>query len=145
MSPSTALRPRAGEAAPWLSFLRHDLVAVVLAGLAAVLVTAWLVDSPARVPLTVVNNTNYELTIATSKPGTNSWLPLLVINPGEERTVQGTIDPGPEWLFRFAGQGQDGGESAVTRDELRDAGWRFEVPAQVAAQLEDAGATPPPR
>lgn len=145
MSPSTALRPRAGETAPWRSFLRNDLVAILLAGLAAVLVTTWLVDSPARVPLTVVNNTNYELTIASSKPGTNSWLPLLVINPGEERTVQGTIDPGPEWLFRFAGQGQDGGEIAVTRDELRDAGWRFEVPAQVVAQLEEAGATPPPR
>ena len=108
-------------------------------------ITTWLVDSPARVPLTVVNNTNYELTIATSKPGTNSWLPLLVINPGEERTVQGAIDPGPEWLFRFAGQGRDGGEIAVTRDELRDAGWRFEVPPAVVAQLEEAGATPPPR
>jgi hypothetical protein len=145
MSPSTALRPRAGEAAPWRSLLGHDLVAIVLAGLAALIVATWLVDSPGRVPLTVVNHTDYELTIATSKPGSNSWLPLLVIDPGEERTVQGAIDPGPEWVFRFAGQGRDGGEIAVTRDELRDAGWRFEVPPEVITQLEEAGATPPHR
>ncbi len=146
MSPSTVLRPRAGEAAPWFSFLRHDLVAIVLAALAALVVTTWLVDSPARVPLTVVNHTDYELTIATSEPGSEQ-----LAAPAGDRPRRGTNGPrrrsirDPEWVFRFGGQGRDGGEIAVTRDELRDAGWRFEVPPEVITQLEEAGATPPPR
>ena len=146
MSPSTALRPRAGQAAPWRSFFRHDLVAIVLAALAALLITTWLVDSPARVSLTVVDKHDYELTIATSEARHEQ----LAIGAGDQprrgaHRRRARSIPGPEWLFRFAGQGRDGGEIAVTRDELRTLGWRFEVPPGVVTQLEEAGATPPPR
>jgi hypothetical protein len=145
MSPSTVLRPRAGEAAPWRSFFNQDVVAIVVAAALALAITLWVVDSPTRVTLTVVNPTDYELTIAIAKPGEHSWLPLTVIDPGQERLLTGTIDQGPEWLFRFSAQARDGGEVAVTRDELGAADWRFEVPPEVVERLESAGATPPPR
>lgn len=145
MSPSTVLRPRAGETAPWRSFVNHDVLAIVVSGLVALIITVLLVDNPSRVSITVVNPTQYELTIAVAKPGHPGWLPLVVIEPGQERLLDGTIDQGREWLFRFSGQGRDGGEIAMTRDELRNDDWRFVVPQEVVDQLQKAGATPPPR
>jgi hypothetical protein len=143
MSPSTALRPRIDEASS--GFLSADLIAIVLASLAALVITIWLVDAPDRVALTIVNDTDYELTISTTDAGDDSWLPVMVIDPRQEQAKDGVIDPGAEWLFRFAGQGQDGGEIAVSRDELEASGWRFVVPNDVIDRLEQAGATPPPR
>jgi hypothetical protein len=145
MSPSTALRPRTDEAASWRGFVSSDFVAIVAAALAALLVTLVLVDTPPRVDLTIVNDTDYELTIAAARPGSNSWLPVMVIEPGQEQLKTGVIDPGPEWLLRFAGQGEDGGQVAITRDELEASGWRYVVPSDVTQHLESAGATPPPR
>ncbi len=144
MSPSTVLRPRAGETAPWRSFLNHDVLAIVVSGVVALIIAVVLVDNPPRVSITVVNPTEYELTIAIASPDHTGWLPLVVIEPGQERLLDGTIDQGREWLFRFSGQGRDGGEIAMTRDELRNDDWRFEVPQEVVDQLQKAGATPPP-
>jgi len=145
MSPSTAVRPHADAAAPWGSSVRRDLLAIVVAAALAAAITVWLVDAPARVPLTVVNDTDYELTVAVSSPGRDSWLPIVVIDPHQERVRSGTIDQGDEWVFRFAGQGRDGGEITTSRAQLADDGWRFEVPAEVAERLDAQGATPPPR
>ena len=86
------------------------------------MVTLFLVDTPRRVDLTIVNDTDYELTIAATKPGSDSWLPVMVIEPGREQSKAGVIDPGPEWVLRFAGQGEDGGQVAVTHDELEACG-----------------------
>lgn len=145
MSPSTAVRPHAEEATPWGSSVRRDLLAVVLAAAVAVGITLWLVEQPPRVPLMVANDTDYELTIAATSPGDDSWLPILVIDPHQERARAGTIDQGSEWVFRFSGQGRDGGQITISRDQLAADGWRFEVPAEVAQRLEAQGATPPPR
>jgi hypothetical protein len=145
MSPSTALRPRAGDTDRWRLFLNHDLLAIVVAAIVAVLLTQWLVDAPERVPLTVVNGTDYELTIDVGEPGETGWLPVVAIDPHQEQNRAGTIDQGDEWVFRFLGQGRSGGEVAITRDALEASGWRFEVPSEVVATLEANGATPPPR
>jgi hypothetical protein len=145
MSPSTVLRPHAGEAAPWGSSVRRDLLSVVIAAAVALGLTLWLVEQPRRVPLTVANDTDYELTIGATSPGDDSWLPILVIDPHQERARAGTIDQGPEWVFRFSGQGRDGGQVTISREQLAADGWRFEVPSEVARRLEAQGATPPPR
>lgn len=145
MSPSTALRPRAGEAARWRVLLNHDLLAIVAAAVMAILATQWLIETPDRVPLIVVNDTDYELTIDAARPGESSWAPVVVIDPHQEQARFGTIDQGERWLFRFAGQGHSGGELAISRDALESSGWRLEVPAEVVATLVAAGAKPPPR
>ena len=94
MSPSTAPRPRAGEPHVSLVF-RHDLVAIVLAALAALLVTTWLVHTPTRVPLTVVNNTDYELTIATSKPGRTAGYQCWSSTPARSERSRARSTPAP--------------------------------------------------
>ena len=145
MSPSTVLRPRADETARWRAFLDHDAIVIVAAAIAAILLTQWLVEAPDRVPLSVVNDTDYELTIHATNAGDASWAPVVVIEPHQERNRFETIDQGDEWVFRFRGQGYSGGELAVSREALESSEWRLEVPPEVVATLEAAGATPPPR
>jgi hypothetical protein len=145
MSPSTALRPRSDEAASWRGIVTSDLVAIVIASIAALVLTSWLVAMPDRVSLTVDNGTDYELTIEATSTDHDGWLPVMVIEPGREQTKDGVIDQGSDWVLRFTGQGHDGGEITVTREQLQTDGWHFTVPSDVADRLEADGATPPPR
>lgn len=144
MSPSTALRPRRDEAASWRGLFTSDLVAIVVASIAALLLTSWLVATPNRVALTITNDTAYELTVATTGAARDGWLPVVVVEPHSELTKDGVIDQGADWILRFTGQGRDGGEVSVTREALRADDWHFVVPSDVAGRLEAAGATPPP-
>lgn len=145
MSPSTVLRPRADETARWRVFLDHDAIVILAAAIAAILLTQWLVETPDRVPLTVVNDTDYEVTIEATHTGDESWAPVAVIDPHQERNRFETIDQGDQWSFRFRAQGYSGGELAIAREALESSEWRLEVPPEVVAALEAAGATPPPR
>lgn len=144
MSPSTVLRPRNDETASWHGVFTSDLVAIVVASIAAVVFTSWLVASPDRVSLTVDNQTAYQLTIMATSADHDGWLPVMVVGPGREQTKGGVIDQGATWILRFSGQGHDGGEITVTREQLRADDWHFTVPNDVADRLEADGATPPP-
>ena len=129
----------------WRAFFDHDAIVIFVAAIAAILLTQWLVETPDRVPLTVVNDTDYELTIAATHAGDASWAPVAVIDPHQEQNRFETIDQGDEWVFRFRGQGYSGGELAITREALESSDWRLVVPPEVVTTLEAAGATPPPR
>ncbi len=49
------------------------------------------------------------------------------------------LDPGPRWVFRFSYGGFVTGELALTRDELRRAGWTLTIPTEVGDRLVAAG------
>jgi hypothetical protein len=143
MSPSTVTRPRAESGARW-RWLHHDNLAIVVAAVIAIVVTQLLVHQPSRVTVTVVNETPYRLRIEAAAADDDSWAPLLVIEPHHTRDRTGFIDQGEQWRVRFAGQGRDGGEVTVVREEHEADGWRLDVPMSVADELELRGATPPP-
>jgi hypothetical protein len=143
MSPSTVTRPRAEPSARW-RWLHHDNVAIVVAAVIALVLAQLLVHQPSRVTVTVVNDTPYRLRIEAAGPDDDSWAPLVVIGPHHTRERTRFIDQGDQWRVRFAGQGRDGGEMTVRRDELEADGWRLVVPASVVDELELRGATPPP-
>jgi hypothetical protein len=120
------------------------MVVIVLVGVIAVVLAQLFVTTPARRTLTLVNTTDYELTVEAARPGDTSWAPIAILDPGQPERVVRPIDQGDEWVLRFQAQGRSGGEVAVSRQQLDEDGGRFVVPATVAEELDAAGATPPP-
>jgi hypothetical protein len=145
MSPSTTVRPRTDSPARWRVFLDHDVLAILVSAVLALVLTHWLVARPAHVSMTIANDTGYELFVESSAPGSDGWTPVLVLDPGDTRQDRVTVDQGDAWVFRFTGQGHRSDELTVTRDELADAGWTLTIPGEVGSQLERQGAAPPPR
>jgi len=145
MSPSTALRPREDSPARFPSFVSHELVAIVVAAVLVLAITQWSVAGPSRVQMTIVNETDYALTVAARGRDGGGWTSVLVVEPGQTRPDRVTIDHGDEWVFQFSGQGRSGVELRLTREQLADNDWNLVVPRSVAEQLERQGATPPQR
>jgi hypothetical protein len=145
MAPSTVLRPQNHSPVRWRGVFAQDVVVIVLVGVIAVVLAQLFVTTPARRSLTLVNDSDYELTVEAARPGDTSWAPIAILDPRQPERVTRPIDQGDEWVLRFRSQGRSGGEVAVAREQLDQDGWRFVIPPTVAEELEAAGATPPPR
>jgi hypothetical protein len=145
MSPSTALRPLEDSPVRWRAVIGHDLVIILLAGAIAVALAQLLVTTPPKRTLTIVNGSDYELTVEAARPGDSSWTPVTIVDPRQSGRQARTIDQGDQWVFRFSGQGRSSGEVAISAEQLETDSWQFVVPPEVIAELENAGATPPPR
>jgi hypothetical protein len=118
------------------------LALVALLGLAAV---ARLVPSPTTVHrLTIRNATQYDLQVDASGGARDGWTPVGIALARSDTEVQDVIDHGDVWIFRFAGQGQDGGEVQVTRAQLEASGWQLTVPASVGDRIRSSGVPPSP-
>lgn len=144
MTPSTALRPREDSASRWPSFVGHDLFVIVVVAIAAVVLTVLITQPPDRVSLTIVNDTNYELTIWAKAPGDSSRTPVGIVGARSTRDAQRTIDQGSTWVFSFVGQGADAGEYQITREQLANDDWHLRVPREISEHLEQSGLDPPP-
>jgi len=145
MSPRTGTKP---EASPrrTRSVVQHDFVVVLVAGVIAALACAVLLREPSRIDqLTVSNPTDYELTVQARGGPDQAWTPILVLGPGRTEPALDVIDQGSTWTFRFSGQGRDAGSFDVTRDQLREAGWRLEIPTALGDGLRERGAPPTPQ
>jgi hypothetical protein len=59
-------------------------------------------------------------------------------------TVEQLGDHGDRWTFRFTAQGRPAGQVTVTRQQLEDGNWRFEIPPDVAARLRAERVPPTP-
>jgi hypothetical protein len=144
MTPSTTVRSRTRPTPNWHALVDHDLWAIVIATTLAFVLTLLIVHTPKRATVTIANDTAYQLTIDATRPGSDSWSPVVVIEPDQTQT-RSVVDQGDVWVVRFSGQGQSGGEITVNRSDIERAGWQFAVPPDIALTLEEAGATPPPR
>lgn len=92
--------------------------------------------------ITIVNPTDYDLDVEVSGEDREGWLPVAIVEAGEEDVAQGVIDQGDVWIFRFRHLGDPIGELSLTRAELERSGWRVEVPDEVAERLQELGRRP---
>ena len=118
------------------------LVDVTAAALFAVVVTAFVVQSPSRAPdVTIDNPTPYDLTVKVSDRSSDDWMGFALVDAQSQTVVGAPIDQGSEWILDFG----DGREYPIKRSVLRDAGWRLRVPDEVADRLAAAGVAPSPQ
>lgn len=95
-----------------------------------------------RVPLRIVNDTEYAFHISATDPDDDSLLALGIVDPRAELTLDDVIDQGAVWVFRFRGQGRAAGELTVSRHDLESHDWVLEIPDEAAQRLRDQGAPP---
>lgn len=121
-------------------------IGVVLAVLAVLVISMWLVRPPDFVDhVSVTNRSGYDLNVDVSDANRDGWLPISVATGGGATTrTQDVIDQDDTWIFRFSYAGKNAGEISVPRSELADNGWRVAVPGSVAQNLRDAGIQPGP-
>lgn len=53
-------------------------------------------------------------------------------------------DQGEVWIFRFGGQGEQGGELRIDRSQLERESWRVRIPDRIGYELAAKGAPPTP-
>lgn len=104
-----------------------------------------LLEEPAVVSrITFENPTAYDLTIEATDAEGSGWLPLGTARRKDTTTVERIIDKGDTWIFRFAGQGEQGGELRIERAQLERESWRVRIPDRIGADLAVKGAPPTP-
>lgn len=146
MSPPTRVRASpGGDPRPLLRSLRPVHVIVAVAAAAALLPLSRLLVTPPFVErVTFVNPTAYDLTVEVASSARERWMAVATVRRRATTETGQIYDVGDVWVFRFAGQGEDGGELRLTRAELERNGWRVEIPKRVGDQIEAEGAPPPP-
>ena len=129
---------------PALRSRRPGLVpAVVVAMLLAVafVVVGMALRTPEHVSLTVDNSTEFRAEVmvrgAEDGPRTGAG----AVSRGGELEFIEVPDQGEDWFISFAYAGQTE-EVRISRQALIDQGWRVEVPADLARQLDAAGVPP---
>jgi hypothetical protein len=119
----------------------------IILGVVALLglvIVSRLVPNPSAVDrVTIHNPTEYDLDVD-ARSGNEGWTPIGIAIARSDTAIKDVIDLGDSWTFRFAGQGRDGGEVRVTRDQLAANDWTLEVPASVGGQIRATGAPPSP-
>jgi hypothetical protein len=127
---------------------RMVLIGVVaaVAALALVVAVQGLLPSAAATRRITVNNpTQFHLEIDAAGTGSARAVTVGAIGREQEKTFDGVIDQGEQWIFRFASGGSDGGEMRLSRAQLEQGGWKFTVTDDVARRLRAAGVPPSPR
>ena len=145
MSNVTQVRPAgAGSSGPTFRRAGPVLVAGIAIAVAVAALDGMLAGPRHVERVTFENTTAYDLAVAVSGEDRDGWLPLGVVRREASTSMRHVVDQGDVWTFRFAAQGEDGGEVRVTRDELAESNWTFTIPADVGGTLQAAGAAPQP-
>ena len=103
-----------------------------------------LSDTPTQT-LSLVNDTEFEVSIDVRSAGAGGWTLLVTLEPDGKATVDEVADQGATWEFRFSSADVSAGTSQMTRDELRADGWVVEVPEQAADRLKARDVPAAPR
>ncbi len=93
--------------------------------------------------IVVENATDYTADVAV-RGETGGWLALIRVSAHETREIEQVVDQGSMWTFRFSYGKYDPVELEMSKDELRDGGWRIEVPDELEERLRAEGVSPPP-
>jgi hypothetical protein len=127
--------------------LGRDFAMLVVGGLVAVAVIIGVlaaVEGPAFVDrVSIRNATPYTLDVEVTDADRDGWLPLGPVSPGDRRSLSDVVDKGDRWVVRVSSAGIDGGQVAVSRDELERNGWVITIPDDVSARLAANGLNPP--
>jgi hypothetical protein len=133
------------QAAP--TRLGRDLAVLVVGGLVALAIIIGVmaaVEGPTFVDrVSIENATLYTLDVEVTGADRDGWLALGLVSPGDRRAVSDVVDEGDRWVVRVSSAGIDGGEVAVSRDELERSGWVITIPDEATNRLAENGATPP--
>lgn len=132
--------------------LRNQRRTVSLVLGAAALVVALVVmvapslDRRSFVPrLSIDNPTLFDIHVEVAGDDRSGWVDLGTVGRESQGVLEEVADPGATWVVRFSYAGAEAGELVVTRDELRDAGWRIAVPPQTGDRLVEQGFAPSAR
>jgi hypothetical protein len=93
--------------------------------------------------IVIDNTTEFTSTVDVGGGASGDWVSLTTAEAHSEKTVEGVLDRGATWVFRF-GYSDYQQEVQISRDALVDAGWRVQVPDSFGTALRDRGVTPPP-
>jgi hypothetical protein len=121
--------------------------ALVIAAVAIVVAVPRLIAGPATIgDVTLVNHTNYALDVNVGNGHGDGTTLLATVERGRTTVVGDVVDQGRTWVFQFESQGVDGGTLKLTKDALKRANWKVDIPASVGERLAAEGAppTPPP-
>jgi hypothetical protein len=94
--------------------------------------------------LSIVNNTEYSANVEVTDGDRNGWLALNHVEPESTTVVEGVIDQGEVWIFRFDYLGRYRVEVEVSSRALAQSDWSIEVPQSFEQDLRDMGVPPPP-
>ena len=118
--------------------------AVVAVGMVAALGPA-LLRGPAFVErISFINRGPFDIHVEVTGDPEDGWRSIGTADAASTSLALEVIDEGSIWVFRFSGQGRDGGKLRITRNELRQAQWTVDIPEPVTDRLREAGAPPSP-
>ncbi|MEA2827257.1 MAG: hypothetical protein QOG43_1696 [Actinomycetota bacterium] len=119
----------------------HQAVGLFLGAaiLAVLIVAPSLAPASFVARLAIDNPTAFDINVDVANGDGGGWFPLGTLDRETESVLEEVVDPGAMWLFHFSYGGVEGGELAVSRAELRGAGWQLAVPPGVSDRLAAAG------
>jgi hypothetical protein len=94
--------------------------------------------------VTIVNDTPYPVTVEVTGKKRDGWLVLASVEAESTTTVEGVIDKGELWIFRFDYIAKHQQEMEVSRRGLEEDDWTVEVPESFEQGLREKGVPPPP-
>lgn len=125
---------------------RSDVAAIVVAAVVGIALLR-LVLPALRLPayadaVTISNPHVWHAEVDVGRPDGSRWIGLGHVGREATRTFRSVIDPGEEWMFRFAYGGTVRSQVVVSRAELERAGWKLTIPDEFAERMRAAGETP---
>ena len=125
---------------------RRDMAVAVIAavvGVALLLLVMPALRLPSYVDAVSISNPHlWHVEVDVGRPDGSRWIGLGHVGRETTRTFRSVIDPGDQWVFRFAYAGIDQGEVVVSRVDLKQAGWKVIIPDDFAERMRAAGETP---
>lgn len=136
------MRPSASRRPPWSAPVA--VVVIVVLGLVLSQLLRVL-EVPSHVErVSFENPTVYDLDVEVTDRARDGWVGMGTAVGGATTKMEEILDQGDTWIFRFSGQGRDGGELQLTRRQLERDGWKVTIPEEIGDTLKAQGAQPPP-
>jgi hypothetical protein len=118
-------------------------VVAAVAGIALLLLIVPALRLPSYVDGISISNPHlWHVEVDVGRPDGSRLIGLGHVGREATRTFHSVIDPGDEWVFRFAYGGIDRGQVVVSRAELERGGWKVTVPDEFAERMRSAGELP---
>jgi len=108
---------------------RLSSVVRFMGAVAILLVAVKLLATPALVGrITFENPTDHDVTVYVTGKKHDGWMPIGIVQKDTTFTFERVVDQGDVWILRFSATG-DEIEVSRTRQQLRAADWRVQVPS----------------
>ncbi|HKY76031.1 MAG TPA: hypothetical protein VJS45_07820 [Acidimicrobiia bacterium] len=129
--------------APPRSRVGLAVVGVVAVGVALILLIMPVLRLPSFVDAVTVSNPHFwHAEVDVGRPDGSRWIGLGQVGRGETVTFRDVIDPGEQWLFRFAYPGIEDTRVTISRTELEASDWAVMISDEFAERVRAAGESP---